>query len=99
MKKSKYNIEVNDNGLLIFNTLSKELICLNGEAEKMYAQGIFVNSEFTEKLLKKNIIVDDDFDEFRYARFNHYKKILSDDLLEITIIPTQNCNFRCQYCF
>lgn len=99
MKKSKYNIEVNDNGLLIFNTLSKELICLNSEAEKMYAQGIFVNSEFTEKLLKKNIIVDDDFDEFRYARFNHYKKIFSDDLLEITIIPTQNCNFRCQYCF
>lgn len=56
MKKSKYNIEVNDNGLLIFNTLSKELICLNGEAEKMYAQGIFVNSEFTEKLLKRILL-------------------------------------------
>lgn len=99
MKKSKYNIEIAEEELLVFNSLSKELVCFSGAAKEKYINGLFDDVEFAEKLIKKNIIVDENFDETRYAQYCHYKKIFSDDLLEVTIIPTQNCNFRCQYCF
>ncbi len=36
LKKSMYNVEIVDNGLLIFNTLSKQLILLEGRLKEDY---------------------------------------------------------------
>ncbi len=49
-------------------------------------------------LLQENIIVSLDENEIAIA-YHYMNKIIYDNQLNVTIIPTQGCNFRCVYCF
>lgn len=44
-------------------------------------------------------IVEDSFDEYNQIINFHKKYIERDDILSLTIIPTEYCNFNCPYCF
>lgn len=84
--------ETND-GILLYNLLTKRLVLLGKNDEKELAQELF----------EKWFLVEDDFDDIKasseltsLAKF--YKK-KSKGFIGYTILPTTRCNARCFYCF
>ncbi len=50
-------------------------------------------------LYDNRAIVPDSFDEFTYLLSLREKNIYRNDVLQLTILPTMNCNCQCPYCY
>lgn len=50
-------------------------------------------------LIERGFLVEDHIDEFRRATYLHETGIHRTDSLFLTIMPTEQCNFRCIYCY
>ena len=103
-KWSKYNISLQvEEGLLVYNTLSKELVLFSGksfEPNNPYADLTKTNLVvYFPMLVEKGIVIDETYDEIKYCEYKYYEKAFSDYLLDLTIIPYEGCNFRCKYCY
>ena len=48
---------------------------------------------------RSGCIIDDSTDELTELEFRRNYSKYRADFLGLTITPTLNCNFRCQYCF
>ncbi|WP_175548453.1 radical SAM protein [Lutispora thermophila] len=59
----------------------------------------FTDSLIFKTLYEYNFIIDKDIDEYKFYTYKLLKEIYSTDRLELTIVPTQSCNFRCRYCY
>lgn len=107
LKTSKYNLIVEeDNGeILIVNLLSSKFIKVSFEKRDQYKfllkndTIIDVKEEYQLELVEKGFLIDSDFDEMEIAKYNLDKAVYGNDILEITIIPTNDCNFKCLYCY
>lgn len=51
-----------------------------------------------EVLIQKGLLVPVEKDE-RYTLRMIYQQVINDSTLELTILPTEACNFRCRYCY
>ena len=107
MRFSKYNLVVEmDWGLLIYNTRQANFIQIHNEEELnrfriLSANSRFdVNDDMVKTLYQKGFIVDDNFDEYEEAK-KHIQNCytFSSKVLHIMLYVTENCNFRCVYCF
>lgn len=105
-KPSKYNLFTRDseNNILLANTLENKFVKITGENQ----EDIFnilnkdVVGEEIEKypfLKKYNFVVKESIDERKIADLKYNECVYSNNLLELTIIPTDACNFRCRYCY
>lgn len=108
MKVSRYNIEIQRDGSnYIFNSLTGAFARINDEYYKVYqafkqcdndkihkASGKIVN-DFREA----GFLIDDNLDELGYLKLLQKRTYFSSEKLWLTIIPTQQCNFRCFYCY
>lgn len=108
MKTSKFNYKLKNKGgdLLIMNMLTNKTLKINRQyiqtVDEIFKNGSASDSKdlWIEKILKdKGIIIDNSFDEMKILQLRENKMIYGNDTLSIEIIPTYNCNFRCQYCF
>lgn len=106
MKKSKYNIFTkNGNGeILIYNTLSNRYVKIIGKKADRIYQELLDEQEMDDleglKCLQKyGIIVDNDYNEKIIAESRFMNLVYSGETLDITVIPTEDCNFRCIYCY
>lgn len=99
MKKSRYNYYVKDDDkAIIFNSLEQTFSVMNKDRFIKLEEGKFEELD-SEKILKKQgLIVDDDVDEEKKALLK-YMKAIDNGRLELIILPTMNCNFRCPYCY
>ena len=52
-----------------------------------------------EFLINSNFLVKDGTDEIGECEFIRNRSVFSDSILDITILPTDSCNFRCVYCY
>lgn len=112
LKKSAYNIEIenlNDGGILIFNSLSSSLGVMDKKTQDIYyniesidAKDIINEEDINSiNILKENgFLIDKDLDEFktldlkeRLIKYDTYNKLI------LTIAPTLNCNMSCPYCY
>lgn len=59
-------------------------------------QGIY--SELTHKLIKTRFLTTNMDDEKEYLKALN-KQVNNDGTWHLTLNPTQNCNFRCWYCY
>jgi len=57
------------------------------------------NSQIKEFLVKKNYLINDTIDELARAELKYFEVAHSTNKLLLTILPTEDCNFRCQYCY
>lgn len=105
-KESKYNIAVQCNDeVLLYNTLSNAVCRLSAE-EFDTVKELLNNTDLFEKeypdvftqMKKDGYIVDADFNELEYIRFQNRMQIFGDRRLHITINPTLDCNLTCWYC-
>lgn len=109
MKLSKYNYYTrNDNQeLLLFNTLNGTKSFLKVSRENASAAEAFLSgkgeksglsSSLYDELVKWGYVIPEELDEDVLLRAIYVDSI-SDPRLQITILPTEQCNFRCKYCY
>lgn len=89
-----------DDGLLIYNTLTCELIFLISEETRDFASN--------QQLIKKWFLVPKDFDEFSYAKKikrirqlvykSKIKNKMHSSIEKVWILTTTACNAHCFYC-
>lgn len=103
MKFSMFNIitKIDENKYILSNTMYGSMYTIDESVRQK-----IINSELSEfnkddlvSYYNKGIIVEDDVDE--YQRFVYYsdKSKFKGDTLSITLLLTNECNFRCTYCF
>lgn len=85
---SLYNTSVKINNSLLVDEVSNWTP--NKKIEK------FLSENFYEDLLKLGFLVNDDIDEYATANYFFQQHL---DSINIFMIVTQQCNFRCPYCF
>ena len=113
IKMSRYNMITcdDDGGLLVYNfmkgisSLAKVEKCDVGEFRKLFIEPTEISKEASDKyretidvLLKTGILVYADVNEDVLLDEMNYAEIF-DSKLNLTILPTGKCNFRCPYCF
>lgn len=105
IKSSKYNIFVEDNdSLLIFNSLTKKTIAIcntnKNRIRSAIESGNYSSLTIKEKdiLRQMGFLVDINVDESRTALFEYNRQVYNSSELNLVIIPTMFCNFRCVYC-
>ncbi|MDR0231246.1 MAG: radical SAM protein [Dysgonamonadaceae bacterium] len=104
---SRYNylFKSKNFGFLLYNSLSNAFIELDEESYlrlKKVQEGedsLLNNLDFYEKLVEFKILVESDKDEFYNIKYATHFNRFHDKYLELTINPTLNCNFACNYCF
>ena len=105
MKKSTYlNIITGESEYLLHNTLYNTILKAKCEVTKSIVNALQENSfvytdenEFHVALRDLKMIVDDDLDEL--ALLDSIVSRINRDTLEIVLIVTSQCNFRCVYCY
>lgn len=103
IKESIYNIYLKENDeVLLYNSLSKnyvKFIDKNNKVEELFDNPtMFCDSEIFIPLTEGGFLVDERKDEIGISNLRYYEKIFN-PTLEICIMPTEQCNFRCVYCY
>lgn len=101
-KQSMFNylLEFKDH-LILYNTFTKKISASTSISQ---IRSVLNNPNSTtevgllNKLKKDGFIIDSHIQEKSLANMKLYDRIF-DRSLGITIMPTEQCNFRCQYCY
>ena len=106
-----YAAEYNDSGeLLLMSTLNKAYLKFPPVAAQKVMTLLTSDNTIEydrdgchdgviEALIKNGYMIDSDFDESLIVDAAHGQHVYSDNWLYLTILPTDNCNFRCVYCY
>ena len=90
-----------DGTLILFNTANAKYICVSPDMRGIFNtvyHELSANSDIEKKIMKR--LIDDQFVVCdKEASDNSTKDIGNGKVLHLTIMPTENCNFRCIYCF
>lgn len=103
-KLSKFNyiheyIENGNKVFLVFNTLTRKLISVKNDEMLSEIKTGNINNNQKDLLMKSGILVDENEDEIEYMKYWYTNKVFSNKLLSVTILPTNDCDFRCVYCY
>jgi len=90
--EEKYWIIDNYNGKI--GKIDKELYFAlkNGRFEA-------IPNDLLEELKNLNILIDDDFDEFKHYKMKIFNAKNNISTIVVTLVLTRNCNFSCIYCY
>lgn len=109
LKKSKYNhfVDLGTKRHLAFNAIT----CGMAEVENSKLNNFLslsetddickkiTDREFLEDLQKGGFLINDDTNEIDSIRAGHYHSRFGNDAIGLTILPTYQCNFACDYCY
>lgn len=106
LKPSEYNIMIEHKGsILLYNSIHGiDSLCKIPMdrhwdlCEALLHKGEIKYDDISEILLSKNLIVNADFDENVYRRFKECSSLFNSGT-NLIIMPTEQCNFRCSYCY
>lgn len=92
-----------ENNYLIYNTLQTSIFVVDAKVFHILLERFIFNKDhlddrLIQTLAKERLIVCDTENEEKTV-INAINRIIYDNKLDVTIIPTQGCNFRCVYCF
>lgn len=110
MKLSRYIILFDNNNIefYIYNTLTNALIEIDEfsysylnrkKTDKTDILETDIDIELYNLLENKKYIVENDFDNFLYYKSKVTQQRASQSHMHLTIAPTMDCCFRCDYCF
>lgn len=101
-KTSRYNMyqDFKEGYGIIFNGLSKNISILSTEKIEIIKSEKYAELENStlKKILELGYIVSKDFDEKQIIDIRFLQECF-DSRLDLTIMPTEDCNFRCKYCY
>lgn len=107
MKRSNYIIDYRskDNRYYLFHTYNGNILSLDAEKIDVIEKALEIPDEIKKKelsdlLFQTGFLVDDNRNEFQIVYGKMLKKLYCDkNYLELIIMPTEQCNFRCVYCY
>lgn len=105
-KLSRFTITQKDEkgDIIIFGSASHAIVRFSEDHYNRFMKQL-ENQDFNEDdptfcyLKEKSILVEEGVDEERFADYIYSKANDTNDFFEITIMPTEACNFRCVYCY
>lgn len=105
MKESKYNYFANDNDKVIcMNGMSGNVFSISKEAYIEMKKILNApndschDKEIINHLYALKFLIDDETNEMQELK-ERYKRTINHPLFRLIINPTQECNFRCWYCY
>lgn len=104
MRASKYNLFFEHQGMMVLiNTYSKQIVKMNkkrfDEISHILKRAEQIdNIKEHDLLYSKGYIVDDEFDEINLLK-KECRDVTEAGILQLTMMMTYNCNFKCLYCF
>ena len=104
MRLSRYvKIQYYDEKLLLYNVATGKLYVVTEEKrnsiEDFMRNSVLLDTYLQEKMMSERLIIENDFDEIGLCDLAFNKMVYSQETLDITIIPTNDCNFKCIYCY
>ncbi len=105
-KSSQFNVSINvpEGGVVVRNLYTNNYILIRENTQLidllLNRQRPFLSDEpYTYELQRLGIVVEDGVEE--YIKVDDFRNDIanSKERLDITILPTIDCNFRCVYCF
>lgn len=106
MKKSFYNFlfQQNEGKSILYNSRTGAMAGLDEEHVRQFREYSeseleVKNPQFAEALLQNGFAVEDGVSELDMIRYDSLKARFASQSLGLTIVPTQDCNFGCVYCF
>lgn len=88
---------------MVLNLRTNKSVKINSEyadqVRKFLEDPITQNDGFEQYLITNEFVVRNDFDEPKWVEYKHNEAIFGTDTLYVTLMPTNDCNFRCKYCF
>ena len=106
-KKSNYSffIDKEDGTYIIYSSLTGFIMKVIDQNYLLYIEKILnsdeieiENNDFFDLLIKKRILIPIEDNDLLYAKTIYEEKIVKSKCLEIMIVITKQCNFRCVYC-
>ena len=100
-KKSLYTYVVKDDDKIILYNTSTKLMAYSHKVDNIEILLSGQNCqdyELKRKMINDGFIVPTEADEKGEAMLKYYEQIFERSL-SLTIMPTEQCNFRCQYCY
>jgi len=58
-----------------------------------------IENETIQQLIEHQFIIDNNFDELEFFKFNFLRNMYNDDTLTLDVLPTLACNLDCPYCY
>jgi len=115
MKRSKYsNLVKTDTCFIIHNPLYNSMIKVHHESLKDLTLQLFDDEnkgfeldksvdtddkkEYYQQLIDSKILIDNNYNETNIVNYR-YSLLRQHETLQVIILPTRQCNFRCPYCY
>lgn len=105
-KSSKFNVfeKTNSGDVLALNTLKmipvKIPARLNTAVMDILEQDVVeIENKLTEELREVGLLVEESLDEIKLVEMKHNAVVYGTEILNVEILPTNDCNFNCSYCF
>lgn len=107
VKTSYYNfqIERNDGSLLLYNSRTGAIVFVDNVEQIKQVEDIlkepnkYIETDILNALFNNGFIISDNIDEIKIVAQNFIEANMDRTNLNITILPTEFCNFKCPYCF
>ena len=104
---SRYNVRATaeDGRLVLWNTLSGKITVFKSDDREMVLallkrKGFEAPKEKVVKyLVERGYMVRQEVDEFRQFQHRFGEQHYRTDALELILMPSEDCNFRCTYCY
>lgn len=107
-KGSYYNYKYcsEDGEILLMNMRTQRCIKIHSDSSSDIVNMILDTKNYHEiddsrvdKLIEQGFVVPEGYDEIKILEMKHNEVIFGNDTLSVEIMPTNDCNFRCTYCF
>ncbi|QPJ86734.1 radical SAM protein (plasmid) [Sarcina sp. JB2] len=108
LKWSQYIVKYDIKGsIILFNTLNKSTVFINKCDYTLINQSLHENNlilddkyiEYIDNLKNLDILIDKNINEKEEFFKNINFSIKNSNTLDLTILSTTNCNFKCAYCY
>ena len=103
-KWSKFNYDrIIDSYAILVNTVYFDIIKVGSDSiiYNCYKNNTIegLNQSHINFLLENNFIVNVNTNEVEFCNFVRQRSVYADSVLDLMILPTDTCNFRCVYCY
>lgn len=102
MKFSKYNlfIPLNEGNVLV-NTFTGATFRVSDDIKAIIEEGLpeKLEEQVYNEYCATGVLIEDNIDEKRILEYLYQKEKFSNQVLNLTILLTYNCNLRCIYCY